>query len=149
MTKLVADKKSKLAFNLLHLKSGDQKLSLELAGTDLEISKLNFIGPIALDIGLFKNGDMVVISGTIKYKLELCCVSCLEKFERDFSEKIYQEYVKSNIAKSVIHSHLEDVDFVREFYTSDFFDLTPVVRDTILLSVPIAFWCRPDCAGVK
>jgi uncharacterized metal-binding protein YceD (DUF177 family) len=149
MTKLAAGKRNKLAFNILHLKQGEQKLCVELVGADLDIAKLNFIGPINLEVNLLKNGDTVVVSGVVKYKLKLTCVNCLENFERDFSEKIYQEYIKSNTAKSAIHSHLEEVDFVREFYTSDFFDLTQLVRDTILLSVPIAFWCQPDCPGVK
>lgn len=149
MSKATAQNKKKLVFNLLHLKQGEQKLSQELTSIDVDINNLDFIGPITLDLTLVKNGDMVMVSGAVSYKLRLTCVNCLESFERSYSEKIYQEYVKSNIAKSAVHSHLEEVDFVREFYTSDFFDLTPVVRDTILLSVPIAFWCRPDCPGVQ
>ncbi|MBS4014916.1 MAG: DUF177 domain-containing protein [Candidatus Latescibacteria bacterium] len=149
MTKIASDKRKKLTFNLLHLKQGEQKIYQELTNTDLDIFKFNFIGPVILEVNLFKNGDTVVVSGTVKYKLSLCCVNCLENFEREFSEKIYQEYVKSAAAKSVMHSHLEEVDFVRDFYTTDFFDLTPLVRDTILLSTPVAFWCQPDCEGVK
>lgn len=149
MTKLTAEKKKKLIINQLHLKSGEQKFHEEIAGPDLDITQLQFIGPVIINAELLKNGDTVVISGTVNYRLKLCCVNCLENFEREFSEKIYQEYIKSSVSKSVSASHLEEIDFVREFYNSDFFDLTPLVRDTILLSVPIAFWCQPDCPGVK
>lgn len=138
---------NKLLINRQKLKAGIQKLYLELNDQDLEIENLNFIGPIILDCELNKNQDTVIASGTILYKLTLCCVNCLNCFERDFKERFYQEYIK--ISRPIkFNAQLEEEDFIREYYNSDFFDMKPLIRDTIILSVPIAFWCRSDCKGV-
>ncbi|MEO0074501.1 MAG: DUF177 domain-containing protein [candidate division WOR-3 bacterium] len=138
---------NKLIINRQKLKTGIQKLNLELNKEDLEIENLNFIGPIILDCELNKNQDTVILSGIISYRLNLCCVNCLKNFERDFKEKIYQEYIK--ISRPIkFNAQLEEEDFIREYHSTDYFDIKPLIRDTIILSVPIAFWCRTDCKGV-
>jgi uncharacterized protein len=134
--------------NALHLKEGTTKLYLEIMGEELEITAIKFAGPIVLDAELFKSGETIVLSGKVNFHAILSCVSCLNDYEKDFSEPIYQEYVRA--PKPVIDdsARLENEDFVREYFSADFFDVTSLIRDTILLAVPIAPWCREDCPGV-
>jgi uncharacterized protein len=141
--------KNKLLINALHLKEGVTKLYLEITNAELEITALKFAGPIILDAELFKSGETIVLSGKINFRPILSCVSCLNEYQKDFSEPIYQEYVRAPKAVIVDSARLEDEDFVREYYNADFFDVTALVRDTILLAVPIAPWCREDCPGVS
>lgn len=142
-------RKNKLHIREVKLKEGRQEFNETLSAEELDLSNLNFIGPIVIDAEFNKSGDMVIVSGKVAFRIELCCVNCLEKYQKDFSQDLYQEYVKSNKPMSVETDRLEDVDFIREFYTGNFFDLTPLIHDTILLAIPIANWCREDCPGVS
>jgi uncharacterized protein len=145
---MMAVTKNKLHVKHINLKEGKQKFHQEVTVEDLDIAKLNFIGPIAIDAELFKNGDTVVVSGNITFRLLLSCVSCLENYEKDFSQGLYQEYVKTTKPMTVETARLEGIDFVREYFTADYLDLMPIIRDTILLAIPVAPWCREDCPGV-
>ena len=146
---MIQSLKNRLLINYLHLNEGRTKLFLELTGVELAIDKIKFAGPITLDAELFKSGDTIVLSGKVNFRTELSCVSCLNEHQKEFNEKIYQEYLRSVKPISVPSAHLDEIDFVREYYSTDFVDLTPLVRDTILLAVPIAPWCREDCPGVS
>jgi uncharacterized metal-binding protein YceD (DUF177 family) len=141
--------KNKLHIREIRLKEGKQSYKENLNAEELDLSNLIFKGPIAIDAELNKSGDTVVLSGKVNFRLELECVNCLEKYEKDFSQELYQEYVKTGQPMASESARLDDVDFVREFYTGDFIDLTALIHDTILLAIPIAGWCREDCSGVK
>lgn len=141
--------KNKLLINALHIKEGTTKLYLEITSADLEITALKFDGTIILDAELFKSGETVVLSGKINFHAILSCVSCLKEYQKDFSEPIYQEYIRAPKPVIVNSARLENEDFVREYYNSDFLDITSLIRDTILLAVPIAPWCKENCHGVS
>jgi uncharacterized protein len=140
--------KNQLIINRINLKEGSQKFHRSITAEELDIKTLILIGPIVIDIDLLKNNDVIVITGNINFRVKLCCVNCLENYEKDFSEKIYQEYVRGTKPIAAVRGRLEDADFTREYYTGDFFDLTSVIRDTVQLAIPLAPWCREDCPGV-
>lgn len=140
--------KNKLLINSLYLKEGTTKLYLEVTGDELEITTHKFNGPIILDAELFKNGETIVLSGKINFRAILSCVSCLNEYQKDFKEPIYQEYIKTQKPITVASARLENEDFIREYYRADYFDITSLIRDTILLAIPIAPWCREDCPGI-
>jgi uncharacterized metal-binding protein YceD (DUF177 family) len=140
--------KNPLIINRVKIKEGSQKFYQEVSAEDLEIKKLLIIGPIKIDVELSKNGDMIVVAGTVNFRVKLCCVNCLESYEKDFSEKIYQEYVRGTKPVATPGGRIEDADFSREYYADAYFDMTPIIRDTVQLAIPMASWCRDDCPGV-
>jgi uncharacterized protein len=140
--------KNPLIINRIKLKDGSQKFQHKSTTEELDIKNINVLGPIIIDVDLFKNGDTIVVAGAVNFQVKLCCVNCLETYEKDFSETVYQEYVRGVKPIPLASGRLEDVDFTREYYTGDFFDLTAIVRDTVQLAIPLAPWCREDCPGV-
>jgi uncharacterized protein len=142
-------KKNKLLINVLSLPYGKSILKKELSPQDLELNHLEFCGPINVSLELFKSNKAVRVSGAVDFCLILECVNCLEKFKRQFSEKIYQEYIKIEPYRIPFSEELEETDFIREYYTTDFFDVAPLIHDIIILAIPIAPWCQENCPGVK
>jgi uncharacterized protein len=146
------DKKRKtskpLLINYLKLQEGNQKFQRELTNEELEIKNIVICGLINVDLNLQKNDTLVIASGIVKFTADLCCANCLENFQKEFCEKVYQEYVQGINPNPISHSHLDGVDFAREYFTNDYFDLTPIIHDTIHLAIPLAPWCREDCPGV-
>ncbi len=145
---MISTVKNKLIINQINVKETEQPFYQEVTAQDLDIININFVGPIVVDLNLFKSGDTIVVSGAVKFQVLLNCANCLTNYTKNFSENIYQEFIRS--IKSIIstNARLEDVDFIREYYTADFFDLAPLIHDTILLALPIAPWCREDCPGI-
>ncbi|MCX8015524.1 MAG: DUF177 domain-containing protein [candidate division WOR-3 bacterium] len=141
--------KNPLLINRLNLKPGRQHFHQELTAEQLDIKALTIIGNIIVDLELSKNGDTITVEGLVSFKVKLNCVNCLEDFEQSFSEKVYQEYIRGSNQTIIMKGRLEDVDFMREYYSGDFFDLTGLIHDTIHLAIPIAPWCQENCPGVK
>ncbi|MEO0131845.1 MAG: DUF177 domain-containing protein [candidate division WOR-3 bacterium] len=146
---MVSVKNSKLLVNVNALPDGVSKIIKELNASDLELTHLEFCGPIKVDLELTKSASNVRVKGTVNFCLKLLCVNCLEKFEKQFSEKIYQEYIHTGTKKIPFAEQLEEIDFIREYYTTDVFDLGPLIHDTVILAIPLAPWCRADCKGVE
>ena len=140
--------KNPLIINRIKPKDGGQKFQHKSTAEELDIKNINVIGLIIIDVDLFKNGDTIVVTGAVNFRVKLVCVNCLENYEKDFSGKVYQEYVRGVKPIPPTSGHLEDVDFTREYYTGDFLDLTTLIRDTVQLTIPLAPWCREDCSGV-
>jgi len=141
--------KTPLLINRVKLQEGNQKFHHELTTEELDIRNIIAIGLIAIHLNLSKNDNLVIVSGLVKFRANLCCSNCLENYEKEFSEKLYQEYVHGTIPVATAHNRLEGADFNREYYTGDFFDLTSMIRDTVQLAIPLASWCRDDCPGVS
>ncbi|MCS7258457.1 MAG: YceD family protein [candidate division WOR-3 bacterium] len=146
---MVTVKKSKLLINVNAVPNGVTKISKELDANDLDLGHLEFCSPIKVDLELTKNANNVRVTGTVDFCLKLICVNCLEEFERQFSEKVYQEYIRVAAKKIPFVEQLEEVDFIREYYSQDFFDLSPLIHDIIILAIPLAPWCRVDCKGIE
>ncbi len=140
--------KNPLIINRVNLEEGGQKFRQEVTAESLEIKNLNIVGLVVIDLEIFKTDDMITATGTVKFRVKLNCVSCLEDYEKHFTEKIYQEYVSGAKPKVIAGGRIEDADFIREYYSGDYFNLTPIIRDTVQLAIPIAPWCRDDCPGV-
>lgn len=80
--------------------------------------------------GLFAN---IIVECRINVK----CDRCLDEFKYDISIPI-KEYLNNS-------DHPEKHDVV-SFY--DNFDLTDIVIDNIILSLPMKFICKEDCKGL-
>ncbi len=137
-----------LLINFLKLQEGNQKFQKELTSEELEIKNIVVSGLINVDLNLQKNDNLIIASGNVKFTANLCCANCLENFKKEFSEKFYQEYVQGINPNPISHSRLDGADFTREYFSGDYFDLTPIIYDTIQLAIPLAPWCREDCPGV-
>ena len=82
--------------------------------------------------GLYTQGRL---TGTIDYE----CSRCLENFDQRVSVRLAELY----------HYPPESAPPDELFVTDDaHLDLTPVVREDFLLSIPMHALCRPDCKGL-
>ncbi len=80
--------------------------------------------------------DAILVTGSLALPLECECARCLKKFKTELK-----------LAGWAAHLPLEGEDKVA--VENDCVDLTPFVREDILLDFPQHPLCRPDCAGLK
>jgi len=102
--------------------------------------------PVEVSVRIEKDRDGYNVKLKIRGNVELECSRCLEPFDKELFEdrnKHLERYPQEE------HLSLSpedlDVSFMEE---SDILILEDLVREEILLSVPMKPLCKPDCSGV-
>jgi uncharacterized metal-binding protein YceD (DUF177 family) len=85
----------------------------------------------------------VLVSGRAEVPVAGTCARCLEPFEDTLELDIQELYA---YAGSTTEATSEE-DEVRRI-DGDFLDLEPLLRDTVVLNLPLAPVCSEDCAGL-
>ncbi|MFB7631261.1 DUF177 domain-containing protein [Streptomyces sp. NPDC056149] len=105
--------------------------------------------PVELDLRLEAVMDGVLVTGTGRATVKGECVRCLEPLERVL-EAEFQElfaYPDADVRTPVSGDDAEDEEDT--FYIEDdLFDLEPVLRDAVVLALPLQPVCREDCPGL-
>ncbi|NOS69536.1 MAG: hypothetical protein HOP33_06370 [Verrucomicrobia bacterium] len=129
-----------LLINLRHLDTRDQKLEGELSVVDLEFDDRDEMvlahQPLCHKLEVQKLDDSLLVRGSLRLVLDCQCVRCLKPFE--FTVKL-DEWT--------CLVPLEGDD--KAPIVSDSVDLTPYLREDILLSFPQHPLCKPGCGGLK
>ena len=85
----------------------------------------------------------VLVTGDAEVPVAGTCARCLEPFEDTLALDIQELYA---YAGSTTDATSEE-DEVRRI-DGDFLDLEPLLRDTVVLNLPLAPVCTEDCAGL-
>ncbi|WP_275462774.1 YceD family protein [Streptomyces noursei] len=106
-------------------------------------------GPVELDLRLESVMDGVLVTGTARATVTGECVRCLEPLERvleaDFQELFSYPDADARTTESGDDAEDEEDSFHLE---DDLFDLEPVLRDAVVLALPLQPVCREDCPGL-
>ncbi|UCM90707.1 YceD family protein [Streptomyces marincola] len=93
----------------------------------------------------------VLVTGTVHAPLTGECVRCLEPLAReasaDFQEMFSYPDSESSLRRPAEPDE-EEGDEETLFLQGDLFDLEPVLRDAVVLSLPLQPVCREDCPGL-
>jgi uncharacterized protein len=129
-----------LTVNLRHLETRNVNLrgELSLAELDLDVrdEMVRVTQPVEYDVEVERLNDAILVQGGLCVALECECVRCLKKFAHEL-----------DLDNWTLHLPLAGEDAVA--VKNDFVDLTPFVREDILLEFPQHPLCRPDCGGLK
>jgi len=128
-----------LLVNLRHLEAHNVKLQGELPVGDLDIQThdeaIQLRGPLKYEIEVQKLEGGLLLVGEIKLLLACRCVRCLKPFAYPL-----------NLQDWTLHLPLQGEDAVPVI--NDCVDLTPLIREDILLSFPQHPLCAPECRGL-
>lgn len=114
----------------------DVVLDLKEFSDDYETYKV--IEPIRVKGTLTKQGDIIFLLGCIIGKIQLTCSRCLENFSYEFKLEL-QEKLTNNP---------ENKDDEIIFISNDKLELTEIVENNIIMSLPIQRLCKKDCKGL-
>ena len=129
-----------LRINLRHLAEHGIHLKGELPVAELDLGVndelIHLEKPLRYDLSVELLHDAVLATGSLVLPLECECGRCLKKFKTELK-----------LAGWAAHLPLEGEDKVP--VENDCVDLTPFVREDMLLDFPQHPLCKPDCAGLK
>jgi uncharacterized protein len=129
-----------LIVNLRHLEHDNAEFSGELSLAELDLDThddlIRVTQPLQYDLEIEMLDDSLLVQGSLELKLECQCVRCLKDFEFEMELIPWTQYVPLSG---------EDAVSIK----NDCVDLTPLVREDILLGFPQHPLCKPDCGGLK
>jgi uncharacterized protein len=129
-----------LTINLHHLEAHDIHLQGELSVKELDLDvhdpMIHPGKPLRYDLNIEKLPDGILVTGSLRLTLECECVRCLEPFRHEL-----------DLADWTCHLPLAGEEGVT--VDNDCVDLTPYLREDILLELPQHPLCKPDCGGLE
>ena len=127
-------------FNLRHLEEKSLSLKDELPAEELEVGDLDELikvqEPLAYNLEVERLDQSILVRGSLVLKLRCECARCLEPYEDTLSLEDW-----------VCHLPLDGEEKVEVI--NDSVDLTPFIREDIVLAFPQHPLCGPDCKGLK
>jgi uncharacterized protein len=93
-------------------------------------------------------GAKVQVTGSVRARFPVACARCLEPAEVSMDEPfvmLFEEAVDRVLPQEV---ELTEEDLHWETYDGREIDLAPLLREQLLLAVPMTPLCRPDCDGL-
>jgi uncharacterized protein len=128
-----------LAINVRHLVKRDLRLTGEISAHDLNLDGLDelvrVLGPVQYDLQVQKMDRSLLVRGRLSARLECQCVRCLKAFPYSI-----------DLSDFAADLPLEGEEAVPK--DGDFVDLTPWLREDMVLAFPQHPLCDPGCAGL-
>lgn len=104
---------------------------------------------IELDLRLEAVMEGVLVTGTVEGHLTAECSRCLEPLSEELEAGFQEMYrYPADDADSVGSDEDADDDVEDYYLEGDLLDLGPVIRDAVVLALPLSPLCGPDCPGL-
>ncbi len=128
-----------LLANHHHLETGPVRLEGRLAVSELDLEgadeMIQLSEPLEYDLEVQKAGQSIVARGELGLTLNCECVRCLKPFQFRLELKDWACDLSLEGEEKVLAAN-------------DCVDLTPAVREDILLGLPQHPLCKPGCGGL-
>jgi uncharacterized protein len=125
--------------NLRHLEANDVHLSGELPLGELDIDPhdelLHLEKPLEYDLQVQKMEEGLLVQGRLRLELKCECARCLKPFVYPVELKDWSLHLPFQGEEAVL-------------VVNDCVDLTPYLREDILLEFPQHPLCDPECRGL-
>ena len=129
-----------LKVNLRHLEAHEVHLKGELPAEELEFGLSDEMmavkKPLHYDLHVEQVAHGLLVQGKLDLALDCQCVRCLKSFEK-----------RVELPAWTLHLPLEGEE--KATVDNDCVDLTPFIREDMLLEFPQHPVCKPDCEGLK
>ena len=129
-----------LNVNIRHVEEHEIHLKGEMPVAELDFGvqdeMIRLEKPLRYDLQIQQLHDSLLVTGSLKLVLDCECVRCLKPFA-----------YKLELTGWALHLPLEGEDKVS--ILNDCIDLTPFVREDMLIEFPQHPLCKPECAGLK
>jgi uncharacterized metal-binding protein YceD (DUF177 family) len=129
-----------LTFNIRHLEKKNLHLEGELPTEELELDLHDeMMRPadfVSYDLEVERLEGGALVQGEVGLSIEYTCVRCLKKFEQEL-----------DLENWTCHLALSGEDAIE--VSNDLVNLTPYLREDILLALPQHPLCEAECSGLK
>lgn len=122
--------------NFLDFEESPDSLGLEAEGMD-------FSSPVVLKLMVRKSGENYIGEGEVKTEVGFECSRCLRKYTQAVKSEI--KFLLKEEKEQIILESEEGEDQIQK---GSFFNLDKLVRENLILSLPLKPLCSEDCKGL-
>lgn len=115
---------------------------------DLQSEPATLKNEVKTQINLKKGIAQTDVEGEIVANVEIDCCRCLQKTENSLEISFLAVFVTPENYTEEKESELNDGDLEVSLFDGSKIDLTELVREQILLNLPIQVFCQEDCQGL-
>ena len=140
-----------MATDITNLAGSDGSFDTELEPGTLELADENigFSGPVRVKGEIRREVTATAVSGTIEADASINCTRCSAPVEQKLSIPFDVRYTGDDDADGQAESsEVDPAELDAAVIPEGGLTLEELVREQILLSLPMQFFCRPDCKGV-
>jgi uncharacterized protein len=137
-----------LYLNLDGLQSGVRRIDLteDAASFGFPSGDAEFAEPLRLALQVTRDGSTVMVSGTIEAHAGLVCDRCLTPFTEVVRADLREIFHLLDGPPPYRPDEDEGIHFINR--RAPRVDLAPMVREQVLLELPMKTLCRTDCLGL-
>lgn len=124
-------------------------------GMDLELSEkiesdtdLKILSPVQALIRIDKKNSEIFLKGTLSVTLQQQCSRCLKIFDTEMKIDIDTLYRPSKEIDVEEHYELKSDELETAFYKNDEIDIDDLLKEQILLNLPMKPLCSEQCKGL-
>ncbi len=121
------------------------------APAEIDLSETNFrqTSPLRItgEAGLLTGTDEIRVTGRVRGVLEGECDRCLEKSGFELDRQFTLHYRPASSDEDAAELELEDEDTEIGYYEGESLKLATVLREQVLLWLPMHWVCHDDCKG--
>jgi uncharacterized protein len=125
----------------VELKDSPEALELCAEGASFE-------QPVEVELSVSKSGDQLICRGKVKTSVRLECSRCLLVYDEPIISNLdfVIDFGESPIA--VDHGKSEEDNYFLADPSSGYFQIDNLVRETIILALPLKPLCSEECKGL-
>lgn len=114
---------------------------------DSRSDDVQFDAPVTGTVTVERTVATVYVTGRLRTTAPLACGRCLVPYRQDLAVAVHEEFAMGGGRRDV-HGALGAEDFILPLGPEPLLDVTEVVRQHLLLALPMVPLCRPDCRGL-
>ncbi len=103
---------------------------------------------IEIDTHIIKSADALFINGSIEAELRMECSRCLKVFTVTINPNFSVNYMPLPKGSDEDELELGKGDMEIGFYKGDTFDIDDLIKEQIVLSIPMQPLCSLSCKGI-
>ena len=99
-------------------------------------------------VHLSKHGHDILVRGNLSGQMELACSRCLEPFTAPAAIEFDLLLVPGPLNAAAVKEELSPDDLDLDYYTGEIVDLERILREQIILMLPLKPLCEEACKGL-
>jgi uncharacterized protein len=129
-------------------KGADLKITDTIENFDSNGENILLTEPVTLKANVKRIGSKVLLKGIIQTLVQIECSRCLEEFLFHIDEPFTATFLPGDKRPKDPDLELESEDLDVSFYDGKMIDLSELIREEILLAIPMNPLCRVNCRGL-
>jgi len=112
------------------------------------ISEYQLVRPVQVELAYYRAGTELFLQGAVEAAMRANCARCAEDFSTTTRRSFRYVLAPKSIGGDETETDLRQEDLEFTLYDGDAIDLSPLVREQVLLALAERPLCREDCAGL-